>query len=79
MRVYRELQLEQMYCNRCGKKISLENGIVKEGILTVEQQWGYFSGKDGKRHSFDLCEECYDEIVKNFKHPVEEQEYTELL
>ena len=32
-----------------------------------------------RRHKFDLCENCYDEIVKSFKRPIEDEEYMELL
>ncbi len=79
MRVYREKQLKQLYCNNCGKEIKVQNEMIQEGVLTVDFTWGYFSDKDGKKHSFDLCEKCYDEIIKKFKYPVEEKEYTELI
>jgi ribosomal-protein-alanine N-acetyltransferase len=45
----------------------------------VEKGWGYFSKKDGERHSFDLCEHCYDKIIETFALPVEAAEATELL
>ena len=32
-----------------------------------------------KKHSFDLCEECYDKMIKGFAIPVEEEDVTELL
>lgn len=72
-------QMERLYCNCCGKEIKIRNGIVEEGVLSVEQQWSYFSNKDGEAHSFDLCEECYNEIIKNFKIPVGVEESTELI
>ncbi|MCD8013440.1 MAG: hypothetical protein LUG99_09740 [Lachnospiraceae bacterium] len=62
-------------CNNCGKKISCEDELLLEGALFVEQDWGYFSRKDGERHSFCLCEDCYDKIVRNFALPVEVEEY----
>lgn len=79
MRVYREEKLEEVYCNQCGRKINVENGIVKEGVLSVDYRWDYFSEKDGMKHSFDLCEHCYDLIISKFKYPVLESEYTELI
>lgn len=79
MRVYNEQKLSQVYCNKCGKNIKVKNGIIEEGVLSVDYKWGYFSNKDGKQHSFDLCEECYDEMIKLFDLPVTEKEYTELL
>ena len=77
MRVYKEQKLQKMYCNNCGKSIEIKNSIIIEGVFTVDYRWGYFSEKDGKKHSFDLCEKCYNEITKKFKYNVEEREYTE--
>ena len=48
-------------------------------IVHVEKEWGYFSRKDTTRHIFDLCEECYDKWILEFKIPVEEKESLELL
>lgn len=79
MRVYREEKLEQLYCNRCGRKIEVQNQIIQEGVLSVDYKWNYFSNKDGVRHAFDLCEKCYDEMIRNFKYPIEETEYNELI
>ena len=47
------------------------SGIPKREMLHVEHTWGYFSGKDGESCSFDLCEECFDEITKGFLIPTE--------
>ena len=46
MRVYREKQLKQLYCNNCGKEIKVQNEMIQEGVLTVDFTWGYFSDKD---------------------------------
>ena len=54
------------------------NGVVKEGIFSAEVSFGYFSKKDGIRHQFDLCEECYDRMTREFLIPVTIQEETEL-
>ena len=58
--------LTELRCNRCGKKMELHQGIVREGVFSAQDQWGYFSDKDGEKHSFDLCERCYDEMIKDF-------------
>ncbi len=42
-----------------------------EGVFRVDYEWGYFSEKDGERHSFDLCEACYDKLLRSFQIPVE--------
>lgn len=79
MRVYKQEKLKEIYCNKCGRKIQIENEIVKEGVMSVDYKWEYFSKKDGMKHSFDLCEACYDKMIKNFLYPVSETEYSELL
>ncbi len=69
----------RVVCNRCGKELKLENGILKEGCFSADILFGYFSRRDGVRHRFDLCEDCYDEIISQFRVPVETAENTELL
>lgn len=70
---------EKLFCNCCKKEIAMKNGIVKEGCFRVDYTFGYFSKKDGMRHRFDLCEDCYDKMVGNFLIPVEETENPELM
>lgn len=66
---------EQLYCNGCGKKISVCHDIVQEGILDINWDWGYFSEKDGENHSFCLCEACYDKMCSAFVIPVQVRRY----
>ena len=52
MRKYSEeikRDLLEITCNKCGKKMKLENGIAQEGVLSIAYGWGYFSEKDGRR------------------------------
>lgn len=80
MRKYKsDKELESMRCNWCGKRLMVKDGILREGAAHFEIPWDYFSEKDGEIHSFDLCEECYDELVNQFRLPVEIREQTELL
>ena len=51
-------------------EIKVDNGIVKEGAFSITYGWGYFSKKDGETHSLDLCEDCYDELIKSFNIPI---------
>lgn len=67
-------ELQKIQCNKCGKEIFVENGFSREGVFSVDYTWGYFSNKDGERHSFDLCECCYDEMIRSFQIPVEIEE-----
>ncbi len=71
--------LERICCNKCGRELPLEQGYPKEGCFTAEYVFGYFSHKDGEKHAFDLCEECYDEMIAGFIVPVTRSTETELL
>ncbi len=71
--------LEEVRCNQCGRLLKVEKGVLKEGCFHAEHSFGYFSKQDGMRHRFDLCEECYEKVVKNFVLPVEVIEENELL
>lgn len=72
-------QLVQVVCNQCQKALKLENGYLKEGCFTADFCFGYFSDRDGMRHKFDLCEECYNQMIAKFQIPVEEVSENELL
>lgn len=75
----RERRLQKVICNRCGRELKVEGGILKEGCFSVDYRFGYFSKKDGTRNRFDLCEECYEKMISQFRIPVEIEEDTELL
>ena len=53
----------RIFCYACGKELYMENNILKEDAFEAKKQWGYFSKKDTKMHSFVLCEECYDKMI----------------
>ena len=57
-----EKVLSKVICNGCGKEIPWETAEHFHG----EKTWGYFSEKDGRQDSFDLCEECYDKVTEQF-------------
>lgn len=61
----------ELFCNACGKKIKIEHGILKEDVFEASKEWGYFSKKDLQFHKFNICEECYENIVATFKIPIE--------
>lgn len=63
-------QPETLYCNVCGKKLKVENGILKEDVFEAVKEWGYFSKKDLQIHRFNICEHCYDEMICKFAIPV---------
>ncbi|MBQ4537753.1 MAG: hypothetical protein II994_09090 [Lachnospiraceae bacterium] len=72
-------KLLQVICNQCNKEMKVENGYLKEGCFRADYVFGYFSTKDGMRHRFDLCEECYEKMLEKFSIPVEEVREKELL
>lgn len=71
--------METVLCNCCGKKLAVKEGIIREGIITIDHVWDFFSEKDGEVHHFDICEDCYDKIISEFRLPVDVEEQLELL
>ena len=51
MRKYgKDGRLESVICNRCGRKLAVRNGIVREGVFSSDHAWDFFSEKDFLRH-----------------------------
>ncbi len=65
-------EIEKLVCNKCGREIPVIKGVPREDVLHVEKRWGYFSDKDNRVDEFDLCEHCYDELVKGFQIKIED-------
>lgn len=59
-------ELKKIICNKCGREIPVLQGVPQEEVLSVEKRWGYFSRKDNQVHRFEICENCYDELVESF-------------
>ena len=74
-----ENKLEKVICYRCGREMKVVGGILQEGVFEATVLWGYISDRDGERHSFDLCEACYEKIIHTFQIPVQIEEQTELI
>jgi hypothetical protein len=70
---------EDVSCNVCGKKIIIEQGIMKEDVFEAAKEWGYFSKYDLEIHKFNICEECYDKLISTFKIPIEVVKKKEVL
>lgn len=49
------------------------------GCFEVKHAFGYFSSKDGQVYHFDLCEQCFDKMLAEFRVPAEVKEARELL
>lgn len=71
--------LETVICNHCGKKMIVEGGILREGAISISHAWDFFSEKDGEVHHLDLCEDCYDEIVSQFRIAPDVEEQVEFM
>lgn len=69
----------KIFCNKCGKELKQQENMIREGYFSADVIFGYFSNKDGLRHRWDLCENCYDELTGSFQIPVEENEESELV
>ena len=67
-------RIVQVVCNCCGRALPVENGIVLEDYLHVDKAWGYFSNQDGEEIIFDLCENCTQKLIKQFRLPVYQKE-----
>ena len=60
-----EYKVTEVVCNGCGKPIPQDKYGHRADCLSVDKEWGYGSCFDGENHSFDLCDECYSEIISN--------------
>ena len=68
----RTVKIEKIICNKCGKEILVRGGVPQEDVLEVRKRWGYHSRKDNQVDCFDLCEDCYDELIRSFRIKMEE-------
>jgi len=71
--------LKSVVCNYCGKKMIVEEGILREGVMTINHTWDFFSEKDGEIHHWDLCEECYDSVINQFVIDIDVEEQVEFV
>ena len=69
----------KIFCNQCGKELQQQEGMIREGYFSADVVFGYFSNKDGLRHRWDLCEQCYDALTGGFQITAEESEESELV
>ena len=58
----KEQEAESITCNKCGKPI---NGYW-DTFVSIDKKWAYGTEWDGETHSFDLCEDCYRELITQF-------------
>jgi hypothetical protein len=59
-------ELDNLVCNMCGRIIGKNlHGYLYEHI-SVDKTWGYGAPWDGETHSFDLCTDCYQNLINAF-------------
>lgn len=71
--------LNKVVCNSCGHEAACSRGILKEDFFSACVDWGYFSVHDGETHQWDLCQDCYEKLVKSFKIKPDVSKRTELM
>ncbi len=70
---------QEVKCNVCGKTLGAVNGFFTEDFLAVTKEWGYFSEKDMEKHSFRVCEMCYNEWINKFIVPITRENVIEVV
>ncbi len=69
MKIYQRKLIERkkvryIICNQCGENIEIKQ---YKDFLNINKTWGYNSNYDNENHEFELCENCYKELLDNFK------------
>jgi hypothetical protein len=64
-------ELTDVRCNKCGRALHKDDAGYFEDYLSVSKKWGYHSPIDGDSHEFDICVDCYRDLVNGFKIPPE--------
>ena len=63
--------LDKIICNQCGQEINKNDFGYFEDHLSVSKTWGFGTAIDGETHKFDLCFNCYTDLIGKFKFPPE--------
>lgn len=76
MKVYKNVQftkkeIAEVKCNKCCKLIEKDTLGNLVDYFSVDKRWGYGTKLDSEEHKFDLCEDCYKEIIDSFLIKVE--------
>ena len=57
-------------CNKCGKSLRIDDyNCFAGGAVKVD--FGYGSVNDGEIKKFEICDDCYNELISTFKHSPE--------
>lgn len=74
MKTYKESSvciqsLDGVVCNFCGENIKKNDFGYYQDYISFEKQWGYGSPHDGDTHIVDICQHCYEVLLKKMKLP----------
>jgi hypothetical protein len=56
-------EVVDVICDRCGGSCWDKEHMNLE-FAEMKAMWGYCSSKDCERHKIQICEKCYDEMIK---------------
>ena len=59
------IETDVIICDACKKEIRKNIFNEFDEYYHIEKEWGYHSDKDGRKDSFDICEECYDKMLNS--------------
>jgi len=63
--------LSEVRCNLCGHQIKKDDFGYIGDHLSVDKTWGYGQPSDGETHAFDLCYDCYTDLISRFEIPAQ--------
>lgn len=62
-------ELKSVICNKCGRKEKADyDGLDTGNISNIELSFGFGSKFDLEQWEMDICDECLEEWVSEFKH-----------
>ena len=57
-------EADVIICDSCGKEIRKNKFNEFEDFYQIEKTSGYHSNKGGQHDCYDICEDCYDRMIK---------------
>ena len=58
-------ETDVIICDACGREIRRNKYNEFEEFYHIDKKWGYHSNKDGQHDSYDICEDCYDKMLRS--------------
>ncbi len=71
IKINTEFNLEtSVYCNKCKRKVYDIEEEMNLPYIEFDVSFSYPSKFDNEKHSFQMCEFCYENFISNMKLPV---------